>query len=112
MSSRNLEFSTRARRDVSSLLQYSLEQWGEEGHRDYSRVLGRAFSTLQSYPEIGRLREEFGPGVRFRLVKKHMILYRTDGQTITIARVLHQRFDVDRIMENAKPLDGTNDVFD
>jgi hypothetical protein len=41
-----------------------------------------------------------------------MILYRTDGQTITITRVLHQRFDVDRLIENAEPFDRTDDDFD
>jgi toxin ParE1/3/4 len=47
------------------------------------------FELLVEQPRRGRLRPEFGPGVRSFAIEKHVIYYRHDGN----ARVLHGRRD-------------------
>ncbi len=50
------------------------------------------FELLVEQPRMGRLRPEFGGGVRSFTVENHVIYYRHDGD-ILIARVLHGRRD-------------------
>ena len=50
------------------------------------------FELLAEQPRMGRLRPEFGAGVRSFTVANHVIYYRHDGE-ILIARVLHGRRD-------------------
>jgi toxin ParE1/3/4 len=50
------------------------------------------FELLAEQPKMGRLRPEFGPGIRSLTVENHVIYYRHDGE-ILIARVLHGRRD-------------------
>ena len=50
------------------------------------------FELLVEQPRMGRLRPEFGGGVRSFTVENHVIYYRHDGDAL-IARVLHGRRD-------------------
>jgi toxin ParE1/3/4 len=50
------------------------------------------FSLLAEQPRMGRLRPEFGDGVRSFPVENHVIYYRHEHEVL-IARVLHGRRD-------------------
>jgi toxin ParE1/3/4 len=50
------------------------------------------FGLLAEQPRMGRLRPEFGTGVRSFTVENHVIYYRHEGDVL-IARVLHGRRD-------------------
>ncbi|HLG56801.1 MAG TPA: type II toxin-antitoxin system RelE/ParE family toxin [Vicinamibacterales bacterium] len=50
------------------------------------------FNLLAEQPRMGRLRAEFGEGVRSFTVENHIIYYRHEGDVL-IARVLHGRRD-------------------
>ena len=50
------------------------------------------FELLVEQPRMGRLRPEFGGGVRSFTVENYVIYYRHDGDVL-IARVLHGRRD-------------------
>jgi toxin ParE1/3/4 len=50
------------------------------------------FDLLTEQPDIGRLRPEFGAGVRSFVVESYVIYYRHD-RDVLIARVLHGRRD-------------------
>src|SRR5882672_5960504 len=50
------------------------------------------FELLAEQPRMGRLRPEFGAGVRSFAVENHVIYYRHD-EDVLIARVLHGRRD-------------------
>ena len=47
------------------------------------------FDMLSEHPRMGRLRPEFGPGVRSFAVENHVIYYRQEERDVLIARVLH-----------------------
>ena len=55
-------------------------------------VLIDRFELLAEQPRMGRLRPEFGTGVRSFTVENHVIYYRHD-RDVLIARVLHGRRD-------------------
>ena len=50
------------------------------------------FNLLAEQPRMGRLRQEFGEGVRSFTVENHVIYYRHESEVL-IARVLHGRRD-------------------
>ena len=50
------------------------------------------FELLTEQPRMGRLRPEFGEGVRSLTVENHVIYYRHE-EDVLIARVLHGRRD-------------------
>lgn len=50
------------------------------------------FNLLAEKPRMGRLRPEFGEGVRSFTVENHVIYYRHESEVL-IARVLHGRRD-------------------
>ena len=50
------------------------------------------FELLAEQPRMGRLRPEFGAGVRSFTVENHVIYYRHEGNVL-IDRVLHGRRD-------------------
>jgi len=60
--------------------------------------LKRIYSTLREtigvFPASGRLRPEFGRGVRSFPVLPHVLFYRVEGRRVTILRVLHSRRDL------------------
>lgn len=50
------------------------------------------FSLLAEQPRMGRLRPEFGEGVRSFAVENHVIYYRHENDVL-VARVLHGKRD-------------------
>jgi toxin ParE1/3/4 len=97
MSSHSLRLTPRAERDLGAILQVSFETWGSEQRNARATAIASAFdtlTTLTTFPEIGRARDELGKRVRSDLVKPHAVYYRIDDDTITILRIAHQRMDM------------------
>lgn len=84
--------SSRAERDLDEVWLYVAEDASPTtADRLIDEIVDR-FDLLAEQPRMGRLRPEFGPGVRSISVENHVIYYRDDGQ-VQIARVLHGRRD-------------------
>lgn len=85
---------------LSALAEQDLEEIGSYVAEDASPatadrlidVLIDRFELLAEQPRMGRLRPEFGAGVRSFSVENHVIYYRHD-RDVLIARVLHGRRD-------------------
>lgn len=88
LSGTNLIISPDAEVDIRDILRYTLETWGRPQRNAYFAELKRAARRLQAFPEIGRERED---GVREYAFRHHVILYRHEGDTVTILRVMHPR---------------------
>lgn len=54
----------------------------------------QAFERLLIYPESGQRRDDISPGLRHLTLGNHLILYRYDGEAVTILRVLHGRRNI------------------
>jgi len=54
-----------------------------------------AMERLSRHPASGRLRDEFGPGIRSVVVQPYIIIYRETDETVDILRVLHGARDID-----------------
>ena len=57
------------------------------------------------FPETGRSREEWGPGVRSFPVRPYVVVYRPIPESIQVLRIFHGRRDLDRLMKDERPTD-------
>lgn len=77
----------RALAQLDAIADYTKSQWGTAQRVAYMRLLFAAMHRLAVFPWLGTpdgTHRVFGAG-------EHLILYRVQGETILVTRVLHQR---------------------
>lgn len=84
--------SALAEQDLDEIWSYVAEDASPETADRLIDAIVEQFELLAEQPRMGRLRPEFGAGVRSFTVENHVIYYRHEGE-ILIARVLHGRRD-------------------
>ena len=84
--------SALAERDLEEIWSYVAEDASPATADRLIDALIDQFELLAGQPRMGRLRPEFGEGVRSFTVENHVIYYRHD-RDVLIARVLHGRRD-------------------
>jgi addiction module RelE/StbE family toxin len=82
--------SRNAQDDIAAIYSYYSERDYTHAERAVRAILAACYG-LEAFPLIGKQGKL--PGTRERLVMRYpyRIVYRIDGDTISIARVLHQR---------------------
>jgi toxin ParE1/3/4 len=84
--------SALAERDLEQIWSYVAEDASPTtADRLIDAIIDR-FELLAEQPRMGRLRPEFGEGVRSFTVENHVIYYR-HADDVLVARVLHGRRD-------------------
>lgn len=84
--------SALAERDLDEIWSYVAEDASPATADRLVDAIFDRFELLAQRPGMGRLRPEFGPGVRSFAVENHVIYYRHD-EDVLVARVLHGRRD-------------------
>lgn len=86
-----------ARRDLSSIWDYTEEAWGQQQAEVYLNEIRGAFERIAASPDRGRACDEVRAGYRRYAIGSHLVFYvvSTDGQ-VDIIRILHQRMDPTR----------------
>jgi toxin ParE1/3/4 len=97
--SRILRITEPAQQDLEEIW-LGLEPFGVEVADQCLNELQRKFIQLQKFPGLGRSREELAPGLRSVVVRDVLILYRSLEGLIVIARVIHGRRDLKRIVND------------
>lgn len=94
--------------DIAGILRWTLNEFGTEQMRRYSRLLESSVVALVGGPDItgARTREDIGPGLRTLHVApgsrkgRHFILFRVaakdSDRAIEVLRVLHDAMDLPR----------------
>lgn len=92
---KTLKLSAAAQNDLIDILRYTGEQWGEQQLLAYREKLHQAFQTLINYPYLG-YPEDNSPSAYHQcyLVGAHVIVYRTQKNTIEVIRILHKRMRI------------------
>ena len=98
MSSRDcrLVASPQARQDIASILRYTGRTWGRNQLLIYRDKLDEALKTVGHNPNLGHGSPELPETHRLYFVGSHVVVYRTQGETISVVRVLHQRMSLVR----------------
>jgi toxin ParE1/3/4 len=94
-SSRRLFFKPDADADLESILQYTLQTWGDDRMRAYSARIFAALDELSTFPNIGKRRDDLRPGLLSYLAAQHIVFYVASEDELTVHRIIHSRRDAD-----------------
>jgi|SRR4051812_14906377 toxin ParE1/3/4 len=89
-----LEFTPAAISDLRSIREYTLQHWGPK--QLYLDSLWRKFEEILANPGKWRARPDLFPGCQITAQGKHVILFRIEGKTLQIVRILHSSMDYRR----------------
>lgn len=88
-----LAWSNLARAELEALRRYSIDNWGAVVARRYLEDIRDAARLVAGEPT--RARALRGP-FRILRVRSHYLIVHVDGESLTIARVLHSKMDIER----------------
>ena len=91
-----LFFSPQALQDIAGILRYTGKNWGRNQLLIYRDKLDEAMKTIGHNPNLGHGSPELPKTHRLYYVGSHVVVYRTQGETISVVRVLHQRMSLVR----------------
>lgn len=89
-----IELTPLAKADLIEIWHYGFSQWGEVQADTYLLGLEEAIQSLADNPRIGVSIDDIRSGCRQYTFRKHLIIYRLNGDRLIILRVL--RVETDR----------------
>jgi toxin ParE1/3/4 len=93
-----LRVSAKARRDLERIGDDGAVNYGLAASDRHIEGFRRLFALLRDQPFAGRQRGDLSRGMRSLSHRPHVILYRVDGDTVVIDRIIHQARDVTRAL--------------
>ena len=87
------KLSKLAEEDLLDIFQNGIDYFGKTKAQQYSLTIEKTFRRLESFPNIGKPRDELFPGALSFPVGSHIVFYRKTPDGIEVARVLHKRMD-------------------
>jgi toxin ParE1/3/4 len=94
MADKRLVWAPQARADLLEIWGYFVRVGSADVADGILFDIERTAIRLRQHQFMGRSRDDLVPGLRSILAHPHVIFYRISGDTIEIARVLHQRRDL------------------
>lgn len=88
-----IKLSLLALQNLQGISNYTLKKWGEEQEEQYLNTIYDLFEEISAAPEIWRFRHNLYPECQSALGQKHVIFFQQQGETLLVARVLHQQMD-------------------
>lgn len=82
--------------DLAEIGEYGEAQFGGAAADAYQDDIDRSFERLADFPYSGEAKPGWGSGLRCLVCNRHRIVYRVDGDTVRISRILHHSRDVPR----------------
>jgi len=74
------------------------ESGNPEIARRFVASLAERFYLLAEYPQLGRRRDDWRPGLRSFTAGNYVIVYRIDGEDVLIVHLLHGRRDIQGLL--------------
>jgi toxin ParE1/3/4 len=100
MSKPNYSITKRAENDLADIWLYTFHQWSNEQADRYINLIIDEIEYLAKKPKAARAIDNIREGYRVSKVKSHLLFYRQLADTtIEIVRVLHERMDVQKHLE-------------
>ena len=93
-----VRFNRLAGHDLDTIRQEGEATFGEDSTRRHLRGFDRIFALLRTHPQSGQERPELGAGIRSFSHRPHRVLYRIDGDVVTVLRIIHAAQDTSRIV--------------
>lgn len=95
------KISVKASEDIENIWLYTFENWSQEQADRYINLLFDEIEYLAGNPNSGKDFSHIRNNYRCSKVKSHLVFYRLTGKRndIEVIRVLHQRMDVEKHLE-------------
>jgi toxin ParE1/3/4 len=90
------EISELALEDLDNIWQYTVEEWSKEQANKYYIEIFSVIRKICENSDIGKPIDEVKKGHLRTNVLSHMIIYKVKGTTIYIDRILHQKMDIEK----------------
>ena len=88
-----IEFSAAAAKDIETILEQSLVDFGQLRTEKCYESLKRCLELLSEHPGTGTTAERVRAGYRRFTHESHVVFYRVIQDGILVIRVLHRRMD-------------------
>ena len=86
----NFRLTGLAEKDMESIAEYTLKEWGEKQNHIYLDEMESRFHLLANQPGLGRKCDRLGSGLLRSEVGRHVAFFRQADGGIVIIRILHQ----------------------
>ncbi len=96
-----LKYSDLAEEQLASIEKYTRERWGNHQADIYLAQIENRILSLLETPYLGTARPDILDNCRGLPEGKHIILYRVDGDVISILAVPHANMDLERHLEDS-----------
>ena len=97
-----LDLTEAAVADLQSIAEYTRDSWGSAQEQIYLESLWSRFEEILDDPAKWRGRPDLFPGCQIATQARHVILFRVQGSTLQIVRILHSSMDFQRHVRNLK----------
>lgn len=101
---KRLDLTEIAKADLASIRRYSMRTWGRDQAGKYMEALRDVVKGLVRGTVITRVRDDLRPGVQMATSGRHSIFFEADESSILVIRVLHDRMDYRRHLDNSSAL--------
>lgn len=92
----NLDLTEAAVADLQSIRNYTFEKWGAEQEQVYLDEIWSKFEEILSDPQRWRFRNDLFPDCQIAAQGQHVILFRMQGKSLQVVRILHSAMDFPR----------------
>lgn len=98
-----VHLTQRALRDIQSIADYSLEQWGRAVAEKYLDGISAGLDRIEANPAFLRLEPELAAGVYFYRVAMHVFVCDYQKDRITVLTLLHTNMDIPARLSELMP---------
>lgn len=92
----NYLLSKLAQQDIISIVDYTMDTWGQAQVSKYLSQLEQRFEWLSENSESGKEREDVKEGYRSYPEGRHVIFYRIAKAGVEIIGIIHQSEDIEQ----------------
>jgi toxin ParE1/3/4 len=89
-----IRISPKAEEDLEQIYEYTADRWGLSQAEKYQDLLFDAFTRISSHNLIGKAFKTTAYDYRQVHIGRHLIFYRYDVEYIIVVRVLHDKMDI------------------
>ena len=82
--------------DLEEIWLYTVEKWSVEQADRYYNLIFDEINYICKNSSAGKSMEHVRKGYRSAKVKSHLIFYRVTNTSIEIIRILHERMDIEK----------------
>jgi toxin ParE1/3/4 len=91
-------FAPLARTDLRDILRYTEQMWGRGRRNQYRQDLADGIAELALFPDLGKVRPDYGPNRRSIRIREHVVIYSVADGELHISRIVHVRRDIENLL--------------